>query len=422
MNQLMNASEPASAKIKEQFDVVCLGRSYWYFGLWTNRQHVMSRMAREHRVLYIEPPSSIQQLINPSSGLRRRDWFAGIRGIAPNLYVYTPKRLPYGRLSPIGAVNRLLVRWQLRIASQRLGLECPVLWVTSPDFAFCLGALQESLVVYHCTDSNEGYEIALGQKGVNRTRRLEELLVQKADVIFTTSLPLFEYCRQVNPNTIYAPNVGDVDHFGKAMLDETIVPADISRISHPIIGFVGAVDDYKIDFALVSAMAKARPSWSIVIIGPIGAADRTSRESLPRADNIHYLGQKEYQYLPGYIKAFDVCIIPYRLNAYTEAVFPIKFHEYMASGKPIVSTWLPSLVEYEQVVPLCKDVNQFLEAIQNALTADSPEQMSQRLQLARQNSWDVRVLQFQTAIRQMLSSDRSRSVSTPFAHLSDAGN
>jgi glycosyltransferase involved in cell wall biosynthesis len=170
------------------------------------------------------------------------------------------------------------------------------------------------------------------------------------------------------------------------------VPADIASLPRPIIGFVGAVSDYKLNLDWVLKLSEARPGYSIVLIGPTGVADpSTDVGKLASRSNVHLLGHRAYEELPGYVKGFDVAVIPYRMNEYTRAVFPIKFFEMLASGRPVVISPLPAVEQYWSAVRVADNAEAFIAACDSAIRDDSEADKQARLRLAAENSWDSRV-------------------------------
>jgi len=222
---------------------------------------------------------------------------------------------------------------------------------------------------------------------------LDELkLLKKADCVITSSPKLFEEKSEYNKNTFFVPNAGDYQDFSKAMREDIHIPKDISSIPRPVIGFVGAIDRYKLDFQLVTYLAERNPNWSIVLIGPVGQAEnQTDVRVFKEKQNIYLLGQKDYKVLPNYIKAFDVCIIPYLNSEYTAGCFPLKFFEFMATGKPIVISGLPALEEYDGLVKIAHSKEEFSRLVQMVLKSDSEKNKQRRMKIAKKNTWDEKV-------------------------------
>lgn len=210
------------------------------------------------------------------------------------------------------------------------------------------------------------------------------------DIVFVTSNNLYENKRRHNKNTFYLPNVADAAHFSKALNDEIKMPADMAGIKNPILGFIGAIDDYKLDSGLLEYISDG--GWSIVLIGPLGLSDSAkSLKELLRRSNVRYLGQKEYALLPSYLKYFDVCLIPMRISEYTVNVFPMKFFEYLSAGKPVVSIKLPSLRDFAKYAYLAGGKNEFREMIKKALAEDSEKMREMRIAIAKENTWEKRI-------------------------------
>jgi glycosyltransferase involved in cell wall biosynthesis len=169
------------------------------------------------------------------------------------------------------------------------------------------------------------------------------------------------------------------------------VPDDIAALPKPVIGFVGAISDYKLNSEWLQALAAARRDWSIALIGPVGVGDEhTDVARLRDHPNIHLLGHRPYATLPGYVKGFDVAMIPYRLNEYTRYSFPIKFFELLSSGKPVVISPLEAVAAYHDAVLVAHDVDELVARCEQAL-AQPNEGLEQRLELADANTWSSRV-------------------------------
>lgn len=380
-------------------DIVCLSTAHWDAPLWTNRQRLMNILSERHRVLFVEPglfsKAYSLNLLRRRPGRLMRSW--QIRQEKPNLWVYSPDILPLYRFSPdIQTMAWRIALRRIRSFCNEQGMHNPVLWLYSPDAIEAVGQLNECVVIYDCVDNYAAtpYSARVAERA-ERLKQQEFALLQCADVVTTTSRSLYDEKSQVNPNTHFVPNVGDAEHFGKALLDSTIVPDDIARIQKPIIGFVGAVNAHKLDFELIHDAATKTPDYQYVFIGPTSGWGGSTDTSQLDLANVHLLGARDYSILPGYVKAFDVCIIPYALNEYTQHVFPLKFYEFMAAGKPIVTTALPSLLPHGETICIANSSDEFADGIACALADDNPDAREKRVELARQNTWHHRAQQIE---------------------------
>jgi len=385
-----------------KMDFVCFASAYWYDPLWTNKQHIMFRFAaRGHRVLYI-PPGTSRRLVR--AWLRGEDRFDALwRWIRPereNLWRMVPLPLPLRQFEPLKPLTWSLLARAVRAFLARQGWEQPILWIYHPEAARVLDSIPSRLVCYDCVDDFRTFpQYRHRQESI---AALEERVLRRADLVFATSPALYDAKRQMNPNTHLVPNVGDAELFGKALLPETAIPDDLARIPPPRIGFVGAVDDYKVDVNLLAQVAVAHPEWSFVLIGPVGVAEKQSRLQPLRLPNVHLLGYRPYPSLPAYLKGMDVCIIPYAVTEHTASVFPIKFFEFLASGRPVVVTPLPSLAPFGDTVRIANGADAFAQAIAESLKRDTAEARDARLALARANTWDKRVDALLSLVRERL--------------------
>lgn len=394
--------------------IVCVSNAGWQYGLPTNRQQLPKWLARHTQVLYVSPFSLSQALMRK---VRVSDYFPGAREVIPNLLLcHNIQLLPMtrGRIWPFVKLDQWLTVRFIRHQMRRLGIEQPILWLYyPPSFQFLIGQLGEVLTCYHCTDDHAGYAEALGLKS-DRFMRAEERLVEAADVVFATSRPLYERHVRRNPNTFLMPNVADVERFTPVARGEITPAADVASLPRPIVGFIGAVDAYKVDLDLVADVASRLPAWSFVFVGPVGIGDGTRASDLPQADNIHYLGRRAYAELPAYLAGFDVCTIPYRRNRYTDGVFPLKFWEYLAAGKPVVTTPLPGLADDMDCAYVAGDADHFAAALtEAAATAADSTAIRRRVERASRNSWEARAGQMVQVLAAQLDRRRAHSAATP---------
>ena len=193
---------------------------------------------------------------------------------------------------------------------------------------------------------------------------MERDLLQHCDLVFVTAPGLYESKKQYNDRMYLLPNAADVGHFGKANLESTVVPPEIANLPHPVVGFIGVIHHW-IDVDAIAYLAEKRPQWSVVLVGPLGAGMQVERlKALP---NVLFVGRKDKEELPGYLKGFDLCLNPFRENELTRMVSPLKFYEYLASGKPVVSTKMPGVMEFSALIEIAETPEAFLQAAERAL-------------------------------------------------------
>jgi glycosyltransferase involved in cell wall biosynthesis len=385
----MRTGEPVYEPLSGR-SIVCVGTAEWQTTLWTNQQHLMSRLAETNRVVYTES-LGLRRPTLAGRDIRRmgRRLFTGLRGprLADGVWVLSPLVVPSHRLRAVRTLNNALVRAALRLAMRRARFERPpLLWAYNPHAHELIDAVRPSLVIYHCVD-----DIA-AQEGVDERSftAAERAIAARADLVFVSARPLEERMRGFGAKRIaYLPNVADIDHFaGAASLPE---PADISSVPRPRLLFAGAVAAKKLDVGLIAALAGRRPEWSIVLVGPVGEGDpRGELEELHDLPNVVFSGRRSFAELPAWIGAADVCLIPYELNRYTASVFPMKVYEYLAAGRPVVSTRLPALRGVEGPV-FADGAGEFEAAVEAALRTDSEPERRRRRDLASAHSWQARV-------------------------------
>jgi len=216
-------------------------------------------------------------------------------------------------------------------------------------------------------------------------RRADEQLCREAVAVFPSNPKLLAQRAGFNAHHLLVPNGVDYVRFSQ---ENPPVPEDLSDLPRPLIGFTGAIDRYKLDMDLLAAIAASRPHWSIVLVGKVGTDDDTSEGELPQAPNLHYMGFRPYESLPAYTSAFDVGIIPYDVNPYTEGVSPLKLYEYLAAGKGVVTTPLPFAAEAGDAVRVAATPEEFVSALEQTL--DEGDLAPDRRRLAEQNSWAAR--------------------------------
>lgn len=385
-------------------EFVMISTADWDNPFWTNKQHIAKRLAdRGYKVLYVnslglrKPSGSRKDLGRIARRLGQ--FFGGLNRVHPNLWVWSPIAIPYHKFRFVRKLNFLIVRLFLQYYIRKLKFRDYATWTYNPISEPLIG-LDERLSVYHCVD-----EIS-AQPGMPETviKSEEGKLLESVDLVFATSPLLYETRKAANAQTYYSPNVADFAHFTKARQTETEIPPDIRQFTGPKVGFIGAINGYKLDLPLLKEAAANHPEVHFLLIGQIGEGDPwTDVGMLENSSNIHLLGPRPYDSLPGYIKAFDVCLLPNVLNEYTKFMFPMKYFEYLSAGKPVVMTPLPALRDYYRCGYVAGDSEVFSRAIGEALNersrADYPLLVEERIAEARRHDWEARLDDMLGAIR-----------------------
>lgn len=379
-----------------EFDgVICFGGVDWWYH---NRGHYDLQMMREFSarvpVLYVnsigmrapkvsEGPMFAKRVMRKLGSIRR-----GLVTVRPNFSVLSPFVLPGGGGST-AAMRRLLLL-QVRAAARRCGIRRPLLWIACPPAAGLIDALDPVAVVYQRTDRFESFE------GVNvaQITAFDHLLKQRADLVLFCARNLFEAegadCRRA----AFVDHGVDFDVFSKAGMRfdaDGSQPAGLQGMARPRVGFVGGIDSHTFDPELFVDVARRLPQLEFVLVG--GCSLPTGWCQLP---NVHLLGQRPYEDVAGYMAACDVLIMPWNKSDWIEACNPVKLKEYLAVGRPIVSTPFPELAHYAGHVVQARNSAEFAAGILRSLLAP-PSVSFQRERVASQD-WRVKAGQAWAAI------------------------
>jgi glycosyltransferase involved in cell wall biosynthesis len=168
------------------------------------------------------------------------------------------------------------------------------------------------------------------------------------------------------------------------------VPPDLEALPRPRVGYVGAVND-KVDFGLLREAARRRPHWSVVLVGPWAVREDADAFALRDTALVHFLGKRDVSQVPSYVASLDVCLMPYKLNEWTQHINPLKMYEYLAAGRPVVSTRIPAVEPFAEWIDVAEGADAFVEAVEKALARDDAEQRQRRIEVASQHTWDARV-------------------------------
>jgi glycosyltransferase involved in cell wall biosynthesis len=377
-------------------DIVCVGFADWDTDLWTNQHHLMSRLARENRVLFVEslglrrPQLAGRDLTRIARRLRR-----GLRPprAVDGLHVLSPLVLPLHRSRIARALNRRLLPVLVRRGARRLGMRRPILWAYVPQAEVLIDALEPSLILYHCVD-----DIAAQDRiDTASFRAAEARFAARADLVLASAPALAERLRRISENVLDAPNVADSELFSRALGPGPLDPG-MAALPTPRIVFTGAIVAAKLDLPMLAELARLRPSWSFALVGPIGPGEpRADVSQISGEPNIHLLGPRAYGELPDVLRAADAGLIPYARNALTESIFPMKVYEYLAAGLPVVATPLPALSGVADVAT-APDAAGIAELLTQALAEDDPDRRAERSRAAASHSWERRLDEIAAAL------------------------
>jgi glycosyltransferase involved in cell wall biosynthesis len=353
----------------------------------TSNHHVLRELSKTRRVLWLNSVATRNPKLTSGRDLGRikkklAEFARGPVRVENDLWVFSPLVLPMPHLPAARRVNHAILHATLRYLRHKLDLDRFHLWTFLPNVADYMSGLGEELSVYYCVDEWSLFGYLDREKIVATERKL----LEKVDCVFAVTDRLAADKRAINPETHLAPHGVDQADFARALDPATEVPADLRALPRPVLGFYGTLRDW-VDLDLIAAVARARPSWSIALIGqvldkPVGLDGLT---------NVHLLGRKPHADLARYCKGFDVALIPYRLKERTAYVNPIKLREYLSAGLPVVSTPLPEVSKYPTWCAVADDPASFIAAVERALAGDSPDARRARSEAMKSETWPIRV-------------------------------
>lgn len=357
-----------------QFDIVCHCHLRWDF-VWQRPQHLMTRLARFHRIFFLEDAAPL-----PAGENKPR---LEVKEPQENIVVVKPLLIPRTDNTEqdleVDRQNAAHLVPMLKAEAERRGFNSIIHWFYTPMAYWLAEEFPSQAIVYDCMD-----ELSMFKNPPAGILEYEKELLSCADLVFTGGRSLFVSKSEHHPNVHMFPSGVEVEHFDKACSNETPIPSDIESVGHPRFTYTGVIDE-RLNLDLVGEVARRRPEWQFVMIGPVV---KIEPEALPQSPNIHYLGQKPYADLPGYLKGTDVAIMPFALNDATRYISPTKTLEYMAARRPVVSTPIADVVAYyDQVVYVAANPDDWEQACQEALHADS-DRLDKGVRAAQAQTWD----------------------------------
>ncbi|MFA5339161.1 MAG: ElyC/SanA/YdcF family protein [Candidatus Omnitrophota bacterium] len=384
-------------------NIICISSIDWDF-IWQGHQEIMLTLAKNgNKVFFIENTGVRMPGVRDISRIKKRlkNWFRGVKGVrkeSANLYILSPLVVPFPYFRPARWINRIMILSVLKKWMKALNFTNPIIWVFLPT-ALTLDLVKQidsKLLIYYCLDN-----LKLVSSTAKKVEQYEKKIIKMSDVVFVTADKLYEYCAQFNDKVYKFPFTVNIDKFDRSKIDTTYVPEDMRDIKRPIIGFSGGVRKW-VDTELIKFLADSHPGYSFVFVGPL----QMDVGELARLKNVHFLGQKNHDELPNYVNNFDVAVIPYLVNDFTECIYPAKLNEYLALGKSVVSTDLPELRSLGKrdggVIYIAANKEEFSSCLGKALKEQDDSVVGKRVSYARENSWENQIEQMSSIIEKAI--------------------
>lgn len=375
------------AENKTEMSFICFGGEDWWYH---NRAHIdmqlMRRFSRIGTALYVNSIVMRKPNIGDRKGFteklvrKTKSILKGLRQSGVGFWVYSPYTLPVQHISWARPFNEAILRYQIRRITRKLRMMAPVMWVACPPACDAAIAMKRGKLVYQRTDRYEDDPHVDRETVLNYDRKLKA----NADMTVYVNQSLYEEEADQCKNAFFLDHGVDYEMFTSAENNRD-VPAEIANIRKPVVGYFGVMADHKFDVEFVSKVADLLPEFSFVFIGSVS---QESREMFAR-DNIHIIPKQPYERIPHFGKCFDVAVLPWRINKWTEAANPIKLKEYLALGKPIVST--PAFTELQSYLDIVYEAatpEDFARSIKKAHSENNAELVRKRRERVAQSSWD----------------------------------
>jgi glycosyltransferase involved in cell wall biosynthesis len=392
-------------------DIVIVGLSPWYIDIGSNCKSIARELSRDHRVLYMNMPLDNKTILQQKDHPEIRKHLDIVKGSSPalyeiqhNLWNYYPTTIlrsinwiPSTSLfSLLNRTNNRRFAADIRTATEALGFNNYILFNDNDIFRtfYLKELLHPKLYIYYSRDNLLGVDY-----WKRHGTAIEPRHIAKADIAVANSNYLTDYLRRYNPNSFYIGQGCDTNLFDP---DRTYpMPKDLENITHPVIGYIGAINSLRLDEQVIREIAVSRPGYSVVLVGP--EDDYFANSALHTVSNIYFLGKKPLSELPWYSSRFDVCINPQLVNEITIGNYPLKIDEYLSMGKPVVATRTRALEIFGDNIYIAEKPADYPALIDRALTEDSAASKSRRIALAQSHTWENSVKELYLAIDKTLA-------------------
>jgi glycosyltransferase involved in cell wall biosynthesis len=379
----------------ESYSIIVHSHLRWDW-VWQRPQQFLSRLSKNHRILFVEAPCPIDTARTAETTLREVSDY-------PNIIVLQ-MQMPAARWSDGAWVDKERRRLVQSLLAGPLGqsFDSPVQWFYDPMAVTAFaGHMNERAIVYDCMD-----ELSLFRGSPPEMVRRDRELLAVADVVFAGGPKIWKAKRELNANCFCFGCGVDARHFARARDPKLRLPKDITDLPRPVYGYIGVVDE-RVDYDLLAALADGSDG-SVVMVGPWTKVDPAT---FPQRKNLHWLGARDYSDLPAYAKGFDVCLMPFALNEATKFINPTKALEYMGTGKPIVATPVEDVVmQFSDVVTIAETHADFIAQAARCSVRHDRKRMERGLELVSRNSWESIVRQLEQHIQDTLASKRALAI------------
>lgn len=394
--------------------VVCFLPTPWP-QFWA--QGLFAAMADHVSMLLVEPPIDIlSSIIRPGRLIKRLMRYRKLTKLNQTLYLFQPISLvSYGvtyRFPLFTQLSRFILRSQLkRVLSKMPSYEHLIMHYFMPQQHYALNLLKSDLSIFDIADEfyvkAQDEEIDFKRKSTIRYRQYEKKVFDNTDLVFVSSRSLYNSRSRLHSNIVQIPvGCADFEFFSKARDLNLSIPTDIASLSSPRVGFVGNFNE-KVDLKLLLELARQKSDISLIFVGADNGETAFKRTTpyreLMGLPNVYHLGWHPYESLPAYIKALDVCLMPFCLNVWMKNSHPSKTYQYLSAGKPVVSTAIPEVLSLDNVIAVAKNTQDFINAVEVAINKrDAKEDIEKRVEIGFQNSSKVRAKQRAKVIVQSL--------------------
>ncbi len=354
----------------QPYDLVVFSHLRWNF-VYQRPQHILSRLAKSYNILFVEEP------FHPNPENENTSF---INQVFPNLSVFN---------SYTDSIDSTLKLLKETLGSQTIATA----WFYSPSFVNALKIFSFDKVVFDCMD-----ELTLFKNAPQSLIEQEKELLSKSDIVFTGGKSLYSSKKKHHHNVYCFPSSVDRKHFEKAQ-NGIKVPDEMDAFTGIVVGYYGVVDE-RIDYDLLEQTAQMNPTVDFVLIGPFA---KVNPESLPSLPNIHFLGMRNYEQLPNYLKRFDIAMMPFAMNDATKYISPTKTLEYMAGGKCIISTPVYDVVrDYDKQIEIIENAEQFTSSINKLICQHKASHYLKYQEILDRTSWDNTVKEMYSLMKQSI--------------------